>query len=96
VYTSFVERGREPVRYETWLAQLLIQQMLVGSNPLLLTLARQFDKDGVMSYYNVMFNIGSIFGPTLLGIALWRARAIKGSGGDDIIESRKGFSHGSI
>ena len=48
----------------------------MGSNPLLLTLARQFDKDGVMSYYNVMFDIGSILGPTLLGIALWRARAI--------------------
>ena len=48
----------------------------MGSNPLLLTLARQFDRDGVMSYYNVMFDIGSIFGPTLLGIALWRARAI--------------------
>lgn len=48
----------------------------MGSNPLLLTLARQFDRDGVMSYYNVMFAIGSIFGPTLLGIALWRARAI--------------------
>ena len=48
----------------------------LGSNPLLLTLARQFDTDGVMSYYNLMFDIGSIFGPTLLGIALWRARAI--------------------
>jgi hypothetical protein len=47
-----------------------------GSNPLLLTLAQQFDRDGVMSYYNVVFNIGSIVGPTLLGIALWRARAI--------------------
>ncbi len=119
----------------------------MGSNPLLLMLARQFDKDGVMSYYNVMFNIGSIFGPTLLGIALWRARAIpiwaallitisrplsflypflslqwqlgfivqipsclllfigsipaalailKGRGGEATIESRKGFSHGSI
>ncbi len=48
----------------------------MGSHPLLLTLAGQFDRDGVMSYYNVMFNIGSILGPTLLGIALWRARAI--------------------
>lgn len=48
----------------------------MGSNPLLLALARQFDKDEVMSYYNVMFDIGSIFGPTVLGIALWRARAI--------------------
>src|SRR5215467_4026770 len=48
----------------------------MGSNSLLLTLARQFDKDGVMSYYNVMFDIGSILCPTLLGIALWRARAI--------------------
>ena len=48
----------------------------LGSHPLLLTLARQFDRDEVMSYYNVLFDIGSIFGPTLLGIALWRARVI--------------------
>ena len=48
----------------------------MGSHPLLLTLARQFDTDEVMSYYNLMFDIGSIFGPTLLGLALWRARAI--------------------
>lgn len=48
----------------------------MGSNPLLLTLAQQFDRDEVMSYYNVVFNVGVIVGPTLLGIALWRARAI--------------------
>ena len=119
----------------------------MGSHPVLLTLARQFDTDGVMSYYNVMFDIGSIFGPTLLGIALWRARAIpvwaallitisrplallypllplqwqlgflvqipsclllfigsipaavailKGRGGQDSSESRKGFARGSL
>jgi MFS family permease len=48
----------------------------MGSNPVLLTLARQFDRDEVMSYFNVAFDFGSILGPTLLGIALWRARAL--------------------
>ena len=48
----------------------------LSSNPLVLTMALQFDHDGVMSYYKAMFILGSILGPTLLGIALWRARAI--------------------
>lgn len=48
----------------------------MGSNPLLLTMAMQFDHDGVMNYYKAMFILGSILGPTLVGIALWRARAV--------------------
>lgn len=48
----------------------------MGSNPILLTLARQFDRDTVMSYFNAVFDLGSILGPTLLGIALWRAHAL--------------------
>jgi hypothetical protein len=48
----------------------------MGSNPSIVTMAFQFDHDGVMSYYKAMFILGSIVGPTLVGIALWRARAI--------------------
>ena len=29
-----------------------------------------------MSYYNAMFIVGTVFGPTLIGIALWRTRAV--------------------
>jgi hypothetical protein len=48
----------------------------MGSNPLFVTIAQQFNNDGVMSYYNVMFLLGTIFAPTLIGIALWRTRAV--------------------
>lgn len=48
----------------------------MGSNPLFVTIAQQFNNDGVMSYYNVMFIVGTIFAPTLIGIALWRAQAV--------------------
>jgi hypothetical protein len=48
----------------------------MGSNPLFLTILQRFNNDGVMSYDNVMFLVGSILGPTLVGIALWRARAV--------------------
>jgi hypothetical protein len=48
----------------------------MGSNPVLLTLARRFDQDEVMSYFNIAFDFGAILGPTFLGIALWRARAL--------------------
>ena len=34
----------------------------MGSNPLLLTMAMQFDHDGVMNYYKAMFILGSILG----------------------------------
>ena len=48
----------------------------MGSNPLFVTIAQQFNNDGVMSYYNAMFIVGTVFGPTLIGIALWRTRAV--------------------
>ncbi len=48
----------------------------LGSNSAVLNMALQFDHDAVMSYYKVMFIIGSILGPTLLGIALWRSQAV--------------------
>ena len=48
----------------------------MGSNPLFLTIAQQFNNDGVMSYYNAMFILGTVFAPTLIGIALWRVQAV--------------------
>ena len=48
----------------------------MGSNPLFLTIAQQFNNDGVMSYYNAMFILGTVVAPALIGIALWRARAV--------------------
>ena len=48
----------------------------MGNNPLFLTIAQQFNNDGVMSYYNAMFIIGTVFAPMLIGIALWRTRAV--------------------
>ena len=48
----------------------------MGSNPLFVTIAQQFNNDGVMSYYNAMFLVGTVFAPMLVGIALWRARAV--------------------
>ncbi len=48
----------------------------MGNNPLFLTILQQFNNDGVMSFYSAMFLVGSILGPGLIGIALWRARAV--------------------
>ncbi len=48
----------------------------MGNNPVFSTIAVQFNNDGVMSYYNALFIVGTIVGPTLLGIALLRSRAV--------------------
>jgi len=48
----------------------------MGSNPLFMTILQRFNNDGVMSYDNVMFLVGTLLGPTLIGMALWRARAV--------------------
>jgi hypothetical protein len=47
-----------------------------GSNPQFIDLAQRWNTTGVMAFYGIAFGVGSVFGPTLLGIALWRARAI--------------------
>jgi len=47
-----------------------------GSNPQFVDLAQRWNNDGIMAYYGIMFGLGTVFGPTLLGIALWRSRAI--------------------
>lgn len=48
----------------------------MGNNPLFVTIAQQFNNDGVMSYYNAMFIVGTVFAPMLIGIALWRVRVV--------------------
>ena len=48
----------------------------MGHNPLFGTIAQQFNDDGIMSYYNALFVVGTVLGPTLVGIALWRTRVI--------------------
>ena len=48
----------------------------MGSNPLLITMVKQFNNDGVMSFYNIVDVPGVVLGPALIGLALWRARAV--------------------
>src|SRR6266700_3729096 len=47
-----------------------------GSNPQFVDLAQRWNTDGIMVFYGMMFGLGTVFGPTLMGIALWRSRAI--------------------
>ena len=47
-----------------------------GSNPQFVDLAQRWNNTGVMAYYGIVFGAGTVFGPTLLGLALWRSRAI--------------------
>jgi len=47
-----------------------------GSDPRHVDLAERWNSDGVMSFYGIVFGIGSVFGPALLGLALWRSRAV--------------------
>src|SRR6266568_3410355 len=67
VFPLVVFTGQDTLGYE-------IARM--GSDPVLLTLAQRFINDGVMGYYNVVFIPGTILGPTLIGIALWRAHVV--------------------
>lgn len=67
VFPLVIFTGQDAVGYE-------IARM--GSSPVLLTLAQRFIHDGVMGYYNIVFIPGTLLGPTLIGIALWRARAV--------------------
>jgi hypothetical protein len=47
-----------------------------GSNPQFVDLAQRWNSAGVMNYYGIVFGAGTVLGPTLIGIALWRSRAI--------------------
>jgi hypothetical protein len=48
----------------------------IGSNPVFNTLVQHFNDDGVMGYYSAVFLLGTILGPILLGVTLWRARIV--------------------
>lgn len=48
----------------------------MGSNPLLITMVNRFNNDGVMSFYNIVDVPGVVLGPALIGLALWRSRAV--------------------
>jgi len=45
----------------------------MGSNPLLITMVQRFNTDEVMSFYTAVDVPGIVFGPALIGLALWRA-----------------------
>jgi len=47
-----------------------------GSRPEFVQLAVSWNGDGVMTYYGIIFGLGTVFGPALIGLALWRARAV--------------------
>lgn len=46
------------------------------SNPQFVDLAQRWNTTGMMVYYGIVAGAGTVFGPTLLGLALWRSRAI--------------------
>jgi len=49
-----------------------------GATTELVEVAQRANQDGVMTFYGIAFGLGSVLGPTLLGIALWRSRAAAG------------------
>ena len=48
----------------------------LGSSPALVDLAVRFNHDGIMNFYNLVFGLGTVLGPTVIGVALWRSRAV--------------------
>jgi hypothetical protein len=47
-----------------------------GAGPALVDMAQRFNADGVMTFYNLMFVVGTVLAPILIGAALWRAEVI--------------------
>jgi hypothetical protein len=47
-----------------------------GSNPQFVDLAERWNSDGIMTFYGIAFGLGTVLGPTLIGIALWRSHAV--------------------
>jgi len=48
----------------------------LGGGAALVELAVRFNHDGIMNFYNLVFGLGTVLGPTLIGLALWRSRAV--------------------
>jgi hypothetical protein len=47
-----------------------------GAGPAFVDMAQRFNGDGVMTYYNLMFVVGTVLAPIFIGAALWRAQVI--------------------
>jgi hypothetical protein len=48
----------------------------IGNDPIFDTIVQRFNDDGVMGYYSAVFLLGTVLGPVLIGVALWRARVV--------------------
>ena len=48
----------------------------LGGSPAMIDLAVRFNHDGTMNFYNLVFGLGTVLGPTAIGVALWRSRAV--------------------
>ena len=59
-----------------------------GSNPQLAAFAQRWNTDGIMSFYGIVFGLGTVLGPTMIGIALLRTRAIPAWAAVCLISSR--------
>lgn len=55
---------------------LTYEVVRMGSQPLLITMIHQFNNDGIISFYTLVDVPGIVFGPVIIGIALWWARAV--------------------
>lgn len=47
-----------------------------GSNPFFTNLAQRWNADPIMNFYGIAFGLGTVVGTTLIGLALWRTRAV--------------------
>ncbi len=48
----------------------------LGSNPQFVELTRKWNHDSVMSFYGVAFGLGTVLGPTLIGLGLWKSHTV--------------------
>jgi hypothetical protein len=48
----------------------------LGSNPQFVELATKWNHDSIMSFYGVAFGLGTVLGPTLIGLALWKSHTV--------------------
>lgn len=48
----------------------------LSTNMQLVDLAQRWNHDPIMSFYGTIFGLGTVFGPTFIGLALWRSNAV--------------------